>query len=109
MCDNPNHDHEHENLLELISKLNEPEEIASVAIQIFCAISTTLVEAGLPNPVIFSGFDPMKLLAERLKSQELTDIVITTEMEHAEAIGKMIAKTRHPSQFTKRQKRKDKN
>jgi hypothetical protein len=100
MCDNPIHDHDNEddNLLSVIqNEVNEPEEIASIAIQLFCAISSTLVQAEMPNPAIYKAFEPMKLLAEKLGSQELNDIVITCEMEHHDSILKAISKMKHPA------------
>ena len=106
MCDNPNHDHD--NLLDVIKyEINTPEEIASITIQIFCAMSSALVQAEMPNPVIHSGFEPIKLLADKLGDQELTDIVITSEMEHAEAISKMFSKVIHPSNRKARKGKKD--
>ena len=107
MCNNPNHDHDNEDLLSSISELTDPKDIAGVAIQIFCAISTVLVEAESPNPVILQAFIPMKALAERLNEQELTDIVITAEMEHHELFAKELSKAGHPA-FRNR-KRKGKN
>jgi hypothetical protein len=98
MCDNPIHDNEDENLLSVIqNEINEPQEIAEVAIQIFCAISSALVQAEMPNPAIYRAFEPMKLLAAKLGDQELNDIVITCEMEHHEVISKMISQMRHPA------------
>jgi hypothetical protein len=104
MCDNPNHDHSsNENLLDLIKQeINEPEDIASVAIQIFCAMSSALIQIDQPNPAIYAAFEPMKLLAEKLGDQELSDIVITCEMEHHEAISKLISKMGHPANKRKK-------
>lgn len=100
MCDNPNHDHdnEDENLLSVIkNEINEPQDIAATAIQLFCAISSALVQAEMPNPAIYKAFEPMKLLAEKLGDQELNDIVITCEMEHHDSIAQLVSKLRHPA------------
>ena len=100
MCDNLNHDHdnEDENLLSVIkNQVNEPREIAEVAIQLFCAISSSLVQAEMPNPAIYKAFEPMKLLAAKLGDQELDDLVITCEMEHHDSILKTISQMRHPA------------
>lgn len=105
MCDNPNHDHneDEESLLDVIkNNINEPQEIAEVAIQIFCAISSALVQNETPNPAIYKAFEPMKLLAEKLGDQELNDIVITCEMEHHESITKAISKIIHPANRRKK-------
>jgi hypothetical protein len=107
MCDNPEHQHQDENLLDVIkNEIHEPKEVAEVAIQIFCALASSLAQAEIPNPAIWAAFEPMKLLAEKLADQELIDIVITSEMEHSEAIEKLVSKAIHPANKGRNKKRK---
>jgi hypothetical protein len=105
-CQDPNHDHEKgQDLMEVIAELETTEEIAGLAIQIFCAMATTAVNLEMPNPFFHRAFEPYKALAEKLGIQEITDLVITTEMEHTSAIELMASQLRHPAFRKKRGKK----
>lgn len=93
-----------EDLLEIISTIDDPKEIAEIAIQIFCAVAKLSTEVGLLNPMLIQGFIPMKALSEKLENQELTDIVITAEMETMSLLEptKENSKRLHPANVQKR-------
>lgn len=102
-CNNPEHDHNgnEQDLFEAIAEMETPEEIAGAAIQIFIAVAKISTQAGLLNPMLIKGFEPMKALSEKLGIQEITDLVITTEMEVIGIISSMskkdISKSKHPA------------
>lgn len=106
-CNNPEHNHENEqdDLMSAIAEIETPEEIASVAIQIFCAVANLFASEEMAHPVFSKAFEPYKALAEKLGVQEITDIVITTEMEHNTALALVLSKLRHPA-FEEKSKRK---
>lgn len=97
MCDNQDHDQNDHELFEAIRAIETPEQVASACLQIFGSIASTLAEIQAPNPVVARAFPLMKLLAEQLNDQELSDLLALCEMEHSEAILKYLSKSRHPA------------